>query len=96
MHYMQYLHHIHFILYMYHKPFEWFITRSNTHGRRGCLVNMLQDFSFKIIHKVGAKHTTVDTLSRNFVGILKEDEDFQVEILNMKVMTPFAVGKEEE
>ncbi len=50
-------------------------------------MNMLQDFSFKIIHRVRGKHTNVDTLSRNLVGMPKEDEDFQAEILDMKVMT---------
>jgi hypothetical protein len=35
---------------------------------------MLQDFSFKIIHRVGNKHPNVDTLSRNLVGMPKEDE----------------------
>lgn len=69
---------------------------SNAHGRRGCLVNMFQDFFFKIIHRVGGKHTNVDTLSKNLVGMPKEDEDFQVEILDMKVMILFAIGKEEE
>jgi len=59
-------------------------------------VNMLQDFCFKIIHKVGGKHTNVDTLSRNLVRMPKEDEDFQVEILDMKVMILSAIVKEEE
>ncbi len=59
-------------------------------------MNMLQDFCFKIIHRVGGKHTNVDTLRRNLVGMPKEDEDFQVEILDMKVMILSAVGKEEE
>jgi hypothetical protein len=69
---------------------------SDAHGKMGYLVNMLQDFSFKIIHKVGGKHTNVDTLSRNLVGMPKEDEDFQAKILDMKVMTLSLVGKEEE
>lgn len=74
MHYRQYLHHIYFILCMHHKPLEWLVTMSDAHGRKGCLVNMLQDFCFKIIHRVGGKHTNVDTLRRNLVGMPKEDE----------------------
>ncbi len=74
MHYREYQHYIYFILCMYHKSLEWLVTMSDAHGRRGCLVNMLQDFSFKIIHMVGSKHPNVDTLSRNLVGMPKEDE----------------------
>jgi hypothetical protein len=40
---------------------------------------MLHDFSFKIMHCSGFKHSNVDTLSRNHVGHAKED-DFLGEI----------------
>jgi hypothetical protein len=63
----------------HHKPLEWLVTVLNAHGRRGCLVNMLQDFSFnKIIHTVEDKHANVDTLSRNLGGMPKEDEAFKL------------------
>jgi len=81
---------------MHHKPLEWLVIMSDAHGKRGCLVNMLQDFYFNIIHMVGGKHTNVDILSGNLVRMLKEDKDFQVEILYMKVMILSVVGKEEE
>jgi hypothetical protein len=68
----------------------------NAHGRRGCLVNMLQKFCSEIIDRVGGKRTNVDILSRNLVGMPKEDEDFEAEILDMKVMTFFIIRKEEE
>jgi len=41
---------------------------------------MLQDFSFKIMHRPGLKHTNVDALSRNPVGSAMEDDDFCEEI----------------
>jgi len=43
---------------------------------------MLQDFSFKIQHRPGMKHTNVDALSRNPVGAT-DDDDFGCEIQNL-------------
>jgi len=53
---------------------------SDANGRRGRWVDMLQDFSFKIIHQPGFKHTNVDALSRNPVGPAAADDDFSEEI----------------
>jgi hypothetical protein len=50
MHFRQYLHRTHFILRTDHKPLEWLATVSDAYGRRGHWIDMLQDFSFKIIH----------------------------------------------
>jgi hypothetical protein len=41
---------------------------------------MLQDFHFKIVHHVGAKHSNVDGLNINAVGKYEIDEDFGNEI----------------
>jgi hypothetical protein len=41
-------------------------------------------------------NTHTDVLSRNLVGMPEEDEGFQVEIPDMKVMTFSAVEREEE
>jgi hypothetical protein len=41
---------------------------------------MLQDFSFKIVHRLSLKHTNVDALSRNPVGEVTDDGDFNEEI----------------
>ncbi|CAK9200634.1 unnamed protein product [Sphagnum troendelagicum] len=41
---------------------------------------MLQDFSFKILHRPGVKHANVDALSRNSVEEAKDDDDFCEEI----------------
>jgi hypothetical protein len=70
----------HFILHTDHKPLEWLATVSDAHGRRGRWVGMLQDFSFKIIHRPRLRHTNVDALSRNPVGSAADDDDFDEEI----------------
>jgi len=45
---------------------------------------MLQDFNFKIVHKVGARHANADVLSRNPINSHDEDEDFGMEIQDEK------------
>jgi hypothetical protein len=52
----------------------------DAYGKKGRSINMLQDFSFKIIHCVGSKHGNVDALSRSPIGNVDENEDFQKEI----------------
>jgi hypothetical protein len=76
MHFRQYLHMKHFILRTDHKPLEWLATVSDAHGRRGRWVGLLQDFSFKIVHRPRLKHANVDALSRNPVGSADDDDDF--------------------
>jgi hypothetical protein len=80
MHFRQYLHRTHFILRTDNKPLEWLAAVSDANGRRGRWIDMLQDFSFKILHRPGMKHTNVDALSRNPVGEAKDDDDFCEEI----------------
>jgi hypothetical protein len=80
MHFRQYLHRNHFTLRTNHKPLEWLATVSDAHGRRGRWIDMLQDFSFKILHRPSLKHTNVDALSRNPVGQATDDDDFSEEI----------------
>jgi hypothetical protein len=80
MHFRQYMHKNHFTPRTDHKPLEWLATVSNAHGRRGRWIDMLQDFSFKILHRPGLKHTNVDALSRNPVGQATDDDDFNEEI----------------
>jgi hypothetical protein len=41
---------------------------------------MLQDFSFKILHRPGLKHGNADALSKNPVGQATDDDDFSEEI----------------
>jgi len=52
----------------------------DAHGRKGRWINMLQDFSFKIVHQPGLRHTNVDALSRNPVKPATNDDDFNEEI----------------
>jgi hypothetical protein len=80
MHFRQYLHMKHFMLRTDHKPLEWLATVSDVHGKRGRWVGMLQDFSFKIMHRLGLRHTNVDALSRNPVGPAADDDGFGEEI----------------
>jgi hypothetical protein len=80
MHFRQYLHQTHFILKTDHKPLEWLATVSNANGRRGCWIDMLQDFCFKIVHRPGLRHGNVDALSRNPVGEAVDDDYFSSEI----------------
>jgi putative transposase len=96
MHFRQYLHMKHFILRTDHKPLEWLATVSNTHGRRGIWVEMLQDFSFKILHRPGLRHMNADALNRNPVGLAEEDEDFDEEIRDIASAYPHAPGEETE
>jgi len=84
MHFRQYLHKNHFILRTDHKPLEWLATVSDAHGRRGRWVDMLQDFSFKIIHRPNLRHTNVDALNRNPVGPAMDDGDFCEEIQDIR------------
>jgi hypothetical protein len=46
-----------------HKPLEWLTFILDANGQRGSWISMLQDFHFKIIYKLGNKHTYVDALS---------------------------------
>ncbi len=80
MHFRQYLHQTHFTLRTDHKPLEWLATVSDANGRRGRWIDMLQDFSFKILHRPGLKHGNVDALSRNLVGQAADDDDFSEQI----------------
>jgi len=52
----------------------------DAHGKKGRWIDMLQDFSFKILHRLGLKHTNVDALSRNLVGPAIDDDNFSEEI----------------
>ncbi|CAM6077041.1 unnamed protein product [Sphagnum tenellum] len=52
---------------------------------------MLQDFSFKILHKPGLKHGNVDALSRNPVGQATDDDDFRKEILDVGTVQTNAI-----
>jgi len=53
-----------------HKPFEWLMVILNVHGR--CMtrwIDLLQYFSFKIMHKLKMKHDSANTLSKNLMDV---------------------------
>ncbi len=54
-------------------------------------INMLQDFNFKILHRLGSKHSNVDALNRNHVGGAKKDEDFYEEIQDVRLLQELRV-----
>ncbi len=86
MHFKQYLHRNHFTLRTDHKPLEWLATVSDANGRRGRWIDMLQNFSFKILHRPRLKHGNVDALSKNPVGQPTDDDDFSEEIHDVGTM----------
>jgi hypothetical protein len=47
----------------------------NAYGRKGKWISMLQDFDFKIMHRLKSKHMNVDVLNCNLMGDSNEDED---------------------
>ncbi len=85
MHFKQYLHRRHFILKTDQKPLEWLATVSDANGRRGRWIDMLQDFSFKILHRPRMRHGNADALSRNPVE-QATDDDFGEEVQDVGTM----------
>jgi hypothetical protein len=63
-----------------HKPLEWLAAMSDAQGRKGRWMDMLQDFNFKILHQLKLKHTNVDALSKNPMGVAIDDDNFNEEI----------------
>ncbi len=53
---------------------------SNAYAKRGKLINMLEDFDFKIVHQASAKHGNFDALNHNLVNPPTEGTDFVDEI----------------
>jgi len=64
---------------MDHKPLEWLAIDSIAYGKKGKWINMLHDFSFKIVHFLGSKHTNANVLNRNPMDGV-DANDFQKEI----------------
>jgi hypothetical protein len=96
MYFRQYLHRNHFTLRTDHKPLEWLAIVSDANGRRGRWVDMLQDFSFKIIHRLGLRHINVNVLSKNPVGPAADDDEFSEEIQDIaSTRTDASKGDEE-
>ncbi len=86
MHFRQYLHKNHFILKTDHKSLEWLAIMLNGHGRRGRWIDMLHDFSFKILHRPRLKHINVNVLSKKPVGQATNDNNFNEEIQDIRIV----------
>lgn len=54
-------------------------------------IGMLQDFHFKIIHKIGPKHGDVNAFSCNHISLAVEDEDFVNEIQDMRMLRTMGI-----
>ncbi len=63
MHFQQFLHRNNFTLKIGHKSLEWLAIVLDAYGWKGRWINMLQDFTFKILHWLGSKHSNVDALN---------------------------------
>jgi hypothetical protein len=74
------------MLRTYHKPLEWLAIVSNACGRRGRWIDTIQDFNFKILHRIGFRHTNVDALRQNPIDVVEEDEDLKDDIQNFKLL----------
>ncbi len=48
---------------------------SDAYGQKGRWINTLHDFSFKIIHKTGYRHTNVDALNQNSMDVVDKWQD---------------------
>ncbi len=94
MHFWQYLYRNHFTFHTNHKPLEWLVTLSHAYERRGRWIITIQHFSFKIVHKVGSKHTNVDAISQNPMDITNEQEDLTEKIEDFNLMRPSCSPKE--
>jgi hypothetical protein len=75
-HFQRFLHKNNFTLRIDHKPLEWLATVLDAYGWKGCWINMLQDFNFKILHRLESKHSNVDALNWNPMGSVESNENF--------------------
>ncbi len=49
-------------------------------------IDILQDFNFNIVHRLGLRHSNVDALSGNLVGEAMDDDNFSEEIHGLKTI----------
>jgi len=85
-HFKQYSYCNHCTFQIDHKLLKWLAMVFDAYRRRGMWINTLQDFSFKIIHRVRSKHTNVDALSRNLMDVVGLDENLVNEIQDYKML----------
>jgi hypothetical protein len=59
---------------------------SDANGMWEKRISMLQNFHFKIVHRLGSTHSNVDVLSMDHVFVLDEKENFQAEVPNQTIV----------
>jgi hypothetical protein len=57
---------------------------------------MLHDFNLKIVHQPGLRHTNVDALNRNPIGLATDDDDFNEETQDIGSIQTDTHGEENE
>jgi hypothetical protein len=72
-HFRPYLYGTNFTLYTDHQPIKWLMTNDKLIGKLACWALILQEYEFKVIHRLGITHQNADTMSRK---PLTTSEDF--------------------
>jgi hypothetical protein len=62
-HFRPYLYGTNFILYTDHQPIKWLMTNDKFTGKLACWALILQEYEFKVIHRLGITHQNADTMS---------------------------------
>jgi hypothetical protein len=67
-------------LYIDHQPIKWLITNDKLIGKLAHWSLILQEYEFKVIHRLGIAHQNVNTMSRKpfitFEDFLETMQDF--------------------
>ncbi len=53
-----------FTLYIDHQPIKWLMTNNKLTSKLACWALILQEYEFKVIHRLGITHQNRDTTSR--------------------------------
>ncbi len=72
-HFRPYLYGTNFTLYTNHQPIKWLMTNDKLTGKLARWALILQEYEFKVIHRLGITHQNADTMSRR---PLTTSEDF--------------------
>ncbi len=72
-HFRPYFYGTKFTLYTDHQPIKWLMTNDKFIRKLTCWALVLQEYEFKVIHRLGITHQNVDTMSRR---PLTTSEDF--------------------
>jgi hypothetical protein len=62
-HFKPYLYGIKFILYTDHQPIKWLMINDKLTSKLACWAFILQEYEFKVIHRLGITHQNANTMS---------------------------------